>query len=145
MSSADWVWDDKELAAAFNEKTKAIIVNTPHNPLGKVFSRDELTQVADLCKKHNVLCISDEVYEWLVFDNNKHIRMCKLVMAPILAWIAIIGNSIFNYLCTCRYFAGYVESHRHHWIGWQNLLRNGMANWLGIWTQTFDQQFENSY
>lgn len=95
MSSADWVWDDKELAAAFNEKTKAIIVNTPNNPLGKVFSRDEMKQVADLCKKHNVLCISDEVYEWLVFDNNKHIRMSKLVM------IAIIGNSIFNYVCTC--------------------------------------------
>lgn len=73
--SSDWVLDEKELKALFNDKTKAIIVNTPHNPIGKVFNMKELELIADLCKKHNVLCISDEVYEWLVYKPYKHIRM----------------------------------------------------------------------
>lgn len=74
-SSADWKLDKTELESLFNEKTKIIIVNTPHNPLGKIFSSDELQHIADLCKKWNVLCISDEVYEWIVYKPHKHIRM----------------------------------------------------------------------
>ncbi|XP_037956045.1 kynurenine--oxoglutarate transaminase 3 isoform X2 [Teleopsis dalmanni] len=78
ISSADWVLDDTELEKIFNEKTKMIILNTPHNPIGKVFNKQELQKIADLCHKWNVLCISDEVYEWLVFDNIEHIRICTL-------------------------------------------------------------------
>jgi kynurenine---oxoglutarate transaminase / cysteine-S-conjugate beta-lyase / glutamine---phenylpyruvate transaminase len=78
ISSADWVLDREEFAALFNEKTKAIIINTPHNPLGKVFDQNELEMVADLCKKWNVLCISDEVYEHMVYAPNKHVRICTL-------------------------------------------------------------------
>lgn len=77
-SSADWVLDNAELEALFNDKTKMIILNTPNNPLGKVFHRNELTKIADLCKKHNVLCLSDEVYEWMVYDGCEHIRICTL-------------------------------------------------------------------
>lgn len=75
MMSSDWVLDPDELASKFNSKTKAIIINTPHNPLGKVFTEKELTMIADLCKKWNVLCISDEVYEHLVYKPYKHIRI----------------------------------------------------------------------
>lgn len=57
-----------------------IILNTPHNPIGKVFSKGELELIADLCKKWNVLCVSDEVYEWLVYKPNEHIRIGKIVM-----------------------------------------------------------------
>ncbi|XP_001951376.2 kynurenine--oxoglutarate transaminase 3 [Acyrthosiphon pisum] len=74
----DWKLDPEELASLFNSKTKLIIINTPHNPLGKVFDYDELTMIADLAKKHNVLVISDEVYEWLVYEPTKHIRMATL-------------------------------------------------------------------
>ncbi|OXB81446.1 UNVERIFIED_CONTAM: hypothetical protein H355_004352 [Colinus virginianus] len=74
-SSADWVLDPAELASKFNSKTKAIILNTPHNPIGKVFTREELQIIADLCIKHDTLCISDEVYEWLVYKGNKHIKI----------------------------------------------------------------------
>ncbi|KAJ8936809.1 hypothetical protein NQ314_012163 [Rhamnusium bicolor] len=77
-SSADWVLDKDELAGLFNNKTKAIILNTPNNPLGKVFTEQELIHIADLCKKWNVLCISDEVYEWIVYKPNKHIRIATL-------------------------------------------------------------------
>ncbi|XP_013790186.1 kynurenine--oxoglutarate transaminase 3-like isoform X2 [Limulus polyphemus] len=78
ISSADWVLDPKEFASKFTNKTKMIIVNTPHNPLGKVFTRSELEMIAELCKKHNVICVMDEVYEWLVFKGSEHIRMATL-------------------------------------------------------------------
>ncbi|XP_055620324.1 kynurenine aminotransferase isoform X4 [Toxorhynchites rutilus septentrionalis] len=78
ISSADWTLDNKELESLFNEKTKMIIINTPHNPLGKVMSLEELETVANLCKKWNVLCVSDEVYEHIVFKPYEHIRICTL-------------------------------------------------------------------
>jgi len=78
ISSADWVLDDTEFESLFNSKTKMIILNTPHNPIGKVFNRQELERIAELCRKWNVLCVSDEVYEWLVFDGAEHIRICTL-------------------------------------------------------------------
>ncbi|KAF2984452.1 hypothetical protein EK904_003396, partial [Melospiza melodia maxima] len=77
-SSSDWVLDPAELANKFNSKTKAIILNTPHNPIGKVFTLEELQVIADLCIKHDTLCISDEVYEWLVYKGNKHIKIATL-------------------------------------------------------------------
>ena len=77
-SSADWVLDPAELRAAFGPKTKMIILNTPNNPLGKVFTRPELEAIAELCQRHNVLCLSDEVYEWMVFKPAEHIRIASL-------------------------------------------------------------------
>ena len=77
-SSADWELDPAELRAAFGPKTKMIILNTPNNPLGKVFTRPELEMIADLCQRHNVLCLSDEVYEWMVFKPAEHIRIAGL-------------------------------------------------------------------
>ncbi|XP_009693990.1 PREDICTED: kynurenine--oxoglutarate transaminase 1 [Cariama cristata] len=78
MSSADWQLDPAELASKFSERTKAIVLNSPNNPLGKVFSRAELDLIAALCVKHDILCISDEVYEWLVYDGKEHIRIASL-------------------------------------------------------------------
>ncbi|XP_003220162.3 kynurenine--oxoglutarate transaminase 3 isoform X5 [Anolis carolinensis] len=77
-SSADWVLDPAELASKFSSKTKAIILNTPHNPIGKVYTKEELQVIADLCIKHDILCISDEVYEWMVYTGNKHIKIATL-------------------------------------------------------------------
>jgi N-succinyldiaminopimelate aminotransferase len=70
--------DDQELRAAFSPRTKAIIVNTPHNPTGTVFTRDELTLIAQLCQEHDVLAITDEVYEHIVFDGAQHVRLATL-------------------------------------------------------------------
>jgi aminotransferase len=69
----DWSYDEAALEAAFSKKTKFILVNTPSNPCGKVFSRDELTRIAELCKKHDALCITDEIYEYILNDDRKHI------------------------------------------------------------------------
>lgn len=71
-------FDPTELAAAFNERTRFIMVNTPNNPSGKVFTRDELEVIAELAKKHDTLVMTDEVYEHLVFDDHKHISMATL-------------------------------------------------------------------
>ncbi len=74
----EWTFDEQELRAAFHRHTKAIIVNTPNNPTGKVFSRTELELIRDLCLQHNVLAITDEIYEHIIFDNTKHISMIEL-------------------------------------------------------------------
>nr|XP_020821193.1 kynurenine--oxoglutarate transaminase 1 [Phascolarctos cinereus] len=78
MSSGDWQLDPAELASKFTPRTKAIVINSPNNPLGKVYSRAELELIANLCKKHDVLCFSDEVYQWLVYDEEKHISIASL-------------------------------------------------------------------
>jgi aspartate/methionine/tyrosine aminotransferase len=63
LHKPDWSIDEAELRAAFNDRTRAIIVNTPHNPTGKVFRREELELIAELCQRHDVLCFTDEIYE----------------------------------------------------------------------------------
>src|SRR3989440_9374271 len=74
----DWSFDEAELAAAFNKNTKAIIINTPNNPTGKVFSREELQIIADLCQKWDVLAITDEIYEHIIYDGTKHVSPITL-------------------------------------------------------------------
>jgi len=71
-------FDPDQLRDAFTEKTKAIIINTPHNPAGKVFTRAELSLIADLCQKHDVLAVTDEVYEHLLYDGRKHVSIASL-------------------------------------------------------------------
>lgn len=73
-----WTFDEQELAAAFNEKTRAIIINTPHNPTGKVFSRAELETIAKYCQKWGVLAFTDEIYEHILYDGNQHVAMASI-------------------------------------------------------------------
>ncbi|XP_069913842.1 kynurenine--oxoglutarate transaminase 1 isoform X4 [Oryctolagus cuniculus] len=77
-SSSNWCLDPAELASKFTARTKALVLNTPNNPLGKVFSKAELELVAHLCRQHDVLCISDEVYQWLVYDGHQHTSIASL-------------------------------------------------------------------
>ncbi|XP_063000555.1 kynurenine--oxoglutarate transaminase 1 isoform X2 [Elgaria multicarinata webbii] len=77
-SSRDWQLDLAELEAKFTQRTKAIVLNSPNNPLGKVFSKVEMEAIAAVCVKHDVVCFSDEVYEWLVYDGNEHVRIGSL-------------------------------------------------------------------
>jgi aminotransferase len=78
LHEPDWHFDEKELAKAFNDKTKAIILNTPNNPTGKVFSREELQFIADLCLKWGVLAVTDEIYEHILYDGTEHVSMASL-------------------------------------------------------------------
>ena len=75
----DFVFDPDELKRAFEQPgVKACIFNTPHNPSGRVFRREELQQIADLCIEHDVIAISDEIYEHMVFDDLNHIPIATL-------------------------------------------------------------------
>jgi L-glutamine---4-(methylsulfanyl)-2-oxobutanoate aminotransferase len=67
--SPEWRFDPGELRAAFNEKTRAIIINTPHNPTGKVFTREELRLIADLCVEYDALALTDEIYEHIWYPD----------------------------------------------------------------------------
>ncbi|RWS21634.1 Kynurenine--oxoglutarate transaminase 3-like protein, partial [Leptotrombidium deliense] len=78
LSSRDWIFDEEELRSKFNCKTKMIILNTPHNPTGKIFTSQELQFISKLAIKYNTLVLMDEVYEWMIFDGNNHIRMNTL-------------------------------------------------------------------
>lgn len=73
-----YTFDRDQLAAAFNSRTRAILINTPHNPTGRVFTRDELSFIAELCQKWDVLAITDEIYEYMVYDGRKHLSIATL-------------------------------------------------------------------
>jgi len=68
-TAADWVLDLAELEAAFTPRTRLLIINTPQNPLGKVLSRAELSEIAALVQKHDIIVLSDEVYEWMTYSD----------------------------------------------------------------------------
>ncbi|MEP7306636.1 MAG: aminotransferase class I/II-fold pyridoxal phosphate-dependent enzyme [Acidobacteriota bacterium] len=78
LHEPDWHFDPDELAAAFNNKTRAIIINTPNNPTGKVFSREELETIAALCRKWDAVAISDEIYEHILYDGHVHIPIATI-------------------------------------------------------------------
>jgi aspartate/methionine/tyrosine aminotransferase len=73
-----WSYDERELAAAFGPHTKAIILNSPNNPTGKVFTRGELEFIRDLCVRWNAYCITDEIYEHILYDGAEHISMARI-------------------------------------------------------------------
>jgi len=77
-SGGEWTFDERELRAAFHQHTKAIIVNTPNNPTGKVFARGELELIRDLCVEFNVLAITDEIYEHILYDGARHVSLATL-------------------------------------------------------------------
>ena len=77
LNAPDWNYDLDELKKAFNSKTKAIIINTPNNPTGKVFSASELQEISDLCIKHDTYAITDEIYEHILYDDTKHISIAS--------------------------------------------------------------------
>ncbi len=78
MEPPEWRLPKEQLAAAFSHKTKLILLNSPHNPAGKVFDKEELSFIADLVIKHDAYAVCDEVYEHLVFDGQRHIPLMTL-------------------------------------------------------------------
>ena len=78
LREPDWAFDPAELAAAFSNRTRAIVINSPNNPTGKVFAREELQLVADLCQRWDAIAISDEIYEHIVFDGRPHVPIASL-------------------------------------------------------------------
>ena len=78
MRPPEWGFDPDELRAAFSDRTKMIVINTPSNPCGKVYTRDELDLVASLCRRHDALCVTDEIYEYILYDGRRHVSIGSL-------------------------------------------------------------------
>ncbi|HET9014939.1 MAG TPA: methionine aminotransferase [Thermomicrobiaceae bacterium] len=78
LEPPDWSLDPARLAAAVGPRTRAIVVNSPHNPTGKVFDRAELEMIAAVCREHDLLAITDEVYERIIFDGAEHVPIATL-------------------------------------------------------------------
>jgi aspartate/methionine/tyrosine aminotransferase len=78
LHGPDWSFDPGELKKAFSNRTRAIVINTPNNPTGKVFTRDELHVIAELCQRWDVLAIADEIYDRIVFRGQSHVPVASL-------------------------------------------------------------------
>ncbi len=91
LYAPDWTYDPAELAAAFNERTKAIVINTPNNPTGKVFSRAEMEEIAALCQQWDVYAVTDEIYEHILYDGTEHLSIASL---PGMADRSVTINSV---------------------------------------------------
>jgi aminotransferase len=101
----DWRFDEEQLRQAFNEKTKAIIINTPHNPTGKVFTYEELAFIAELCQKWDVLAFTDEIYEHILYDGAKHVAMATL---PGMADRTVTINGLSKTYSVTGWRVGYI-------------------------------------
>jgi aminotransferase len=73
LEGLDWKLDPDKLRAAFSDRTRAIVVNTPHNPTGRVFTREEISLIAELCQKHDAIAITDEIYEHIRYAGGHHV------------------------------------------------------------------------
>jgi aminotransferase len=78
MAPPDWRFNMEDLERAVTKKTRAMIINTPANPSGKVFTREELTRLAEFCRRHDLFVFTDEIYEYFVFDGKQHIPPATL-------------------------------------------------------------------
>jgi aminotransferase len=91
LHAPEWLFDPDELRAAFNDRTRAVIVNTPNNPTGRVFSRSELQVLCALCEEFDCLLITDEIYEHILFDGERHVPPITL---PGMREHCILVNSL---------------------------------------------------
>jgi aminotransferase len=78
LREPDWSYDPAELEAAFSNRTKAIVINTPNNPTGKVFTVEELEHVASLCRRWDVVAVTDEIYEHILYEGARHVTLAAL-------------------------------------------------------------------
>lgn len=96
-SAGEWVLDIKELEAAVTARTRMIVINSPHNPVGKVFSRDELQAIGDICVKRNIMILSDEVYDSLYYVPFTRVA----TLSPEIDRLTLtVGSGGKNFYCT---------------------------------------------
>jgi len=101
----DWTYDPVELRRAFTPRTKAVILNSPNNPTGKVFAREELEQIAALCQEFNTVAVTDEIYEHILYDGARHIPMMTL---PGMRERSILVNSMSKTYAVTGWRVGWV-------------------------------------
>ena len=107
-AEGDWFFEKDELRAAFNERTKAIIICNPNNPIGKVFTRDEMEFIADLCKEFDALVFTDEIYEHIVYPSlTKEIEHICMATLDGMQERTIVVNSLSKTYSVTGWRVGY--------------------------------------
>jgi aspartate/methionine/tyrosine aminotransferase len=102
----DWTFDPIELRAAFGPRTRAVILNTPNNPTGRVFSLDEVKALVELCEEFDALLITDEIYEHIVFDGAKHVP--PIALGPTARERCVVVNSLSKTFSVTGWRVGWV-------------------------------------
>ncbi len=105
LHAPDFSFRREELAAAFNEKTRAIVINSPNNPTGRVFTKEDLEFIAELCQKYDVLAITDEIYEHILYDGAEYIPLWTL---PGMAERTIAVNSVSKTFSVTGWRIGFI-------------------------------------
>lgn len=108
-SAGEWTVNMQELESKITPRTRMIVINTPHNPVGKVFSRDELQAIGDLCVKHNILILSDEVYDRLYYVPFTRIA----TLSPEIAQLTITVGSAGKLFYATGWRVGYLIGPEH--------------------------------
>ncbi len=102
-----WTFDREELKLAFSKKTKAIILNSPNNPTGKVFAYEELNFISELCQEYDALAISDEIYEHIVYDGTQH---TPIITLPGMRNRSVVINSMSKTYSVTGWRVGWVAA-----------------------------------
>lgn len=105
LHAPDWTFDHEEMRRAFNKRTKAVILNTPNNPTGRVFPRADLEFIAKLCQEYDALCITDEIYEHIIYDGAEHVPVMTI---PGMRERAVIVNSMSKTYSVTGWRVGWV-------------------------------------
>jgi aminotransferase len=113
LAEPDWALDSDALKAAITPKTRAIVLNTPSNPGGKVFSRAEIEQIASVCIEHDLFLITDEIYEYFVYDGARHVSAATL---PGMRERTIVISGFSKTFSVTGWRLGYVTADRK-WMG----------------------------
>ena len=116
LEPPDYRLDPDRLREAFGPRTRAILVNTPHNPTGRVFTREELTVVADLCQEFDAVAVTDEIYEHIIYDGHTHLPMATL---PGMAERTITTGGFSKTYAVTGWRLGYAVAHEP----WSTALR----------------------
>jgi aminotransferase len=109
LHEPDWTFDEAELRAAFGPKTRGLVLNSPHNPTGKVFDRSELEMIAELCREHDVVVFTDDIYEHIVYSG-EHIPMATL---PGMAERTVAINSLSKTYSVTGWRVGWIIAPPH--------------------------------
>ncbi|WNS74001.1 pyridoxal phosphate-dependent aminotransferase [Bacillus sp. DTU_2020_1000418_1_SI_GHA_SEK_038] len=116
----------EQLAKAISEKTKAVLINSPSNPTGMLYSEEELKALGEVCLKHNILIVSDEIYEKLVYGNNKHVSIAQL--SPELKEQTILVNGVSKSHSMTGWRIGYAAGNKEIIKAMTNLASHSTSN-----------------
>ena len=149
LRAPDWSFDEAELRSAFNDRTRAIVVNTPHNPTGKVFSREELELIAELCRHWGAIALTDEIYEHLVY-RGEHISLATLpgmeaqtiTISGASKTFSVTGWRIGWLIASPELTAGIRKVHDFLTVGAAHPLQVAVASALGFPAAFYDSLLE---